>query len=61
VETRLKRDAKLKRTDIDVRTDAGIVTLTGKVPDIRASAHASFVARHVKGVRAVKNELSFQE
>jgi hyperosmotically inducible protein len=57
VETRLSHEGDLKK--IDVRADAGVVTLTGQVPTISASAKASEVARGVNGVRSVKNELTF--
>jgi hyperosmotically inducible protein len=57
VESRLSRETDLKK--IDVRADAGVVTLTGKVPTIVASAKASEMARGVNGVRSVKNELTF--
>lgn len=57
VETRLSKDPQLKK--VDVRTDAGVVTLTGQVATIVASAKASEMARGVSGVRAVKNELTF--
>lgn len=57
VETKLGRDADLKK--IDVRADAGVVTLTGEVPTITASAKASEMARNVDGVRSVKNQLTF--
>ena len=46
-------------TKIDVRTDGGVVTLTGVTPNIGASARASELARGVSGVRAVKNELTY--
>lgn len=46
-------------TKIDVRTDGGVVTLTGVAPSIGASARASELARRVSGVRAVKNELTY--
>jgi hyperosmotically inducible protein len=46
-------------TKIDVRTDGGVVTLTGAAPSIGASARASELARGVSGVRAVKNELTY--
>lgn len=46
---------------MDVRTDAGVVTLTGQVPTISASAKASEMARGVPGVRSVKNELTFEK
>ena len=57
VESRLSRESDLKK--IDVRADSGVVTLTGEVPTITASAKASEVARGVNGVRSVKNELTF--
>lgn len=57
VGTRLSKDTQLKK--VDVRTDAGVVTLTGQVPTISASAKASEMARGVPGVRSVKNELTF--
>ena len=45
VETRLAKDLQLKK--VDVRTDAGVVTLTGQVATIGASAKASEMARGV--------------
>lgn len=57
VEAQISRDAQLKK--VDVRTDAGVVTLTGEVPTITASAKASEMARRVPGVKSVKNELAF--
>jgi hyperosmotically inducible periplasmic protein len=55
VETTLHKDASLKK--IDVRTDNGVVVLSGEVPNISASAKASEMAHRVDGVKAVKNEL----
>jgi hyperosmotically inducible protein len=57
VGTRLAKNTQLKK--VDVRTDAGVVTLTGQVPTIGASAKASEMARGVAGVKSVKNELTF--
>jgi osmotically-inducible protein OsmY len=54
----LAKDARLKKTDIDVRAEKGIVTLTGKAPSLTTSVRASEVARRVSGVRAVRNELA---
>jgi hyperosmotically inducible protein len=59
VETRIARDAQLKK--VDVRIDAGVVTLTGEVPTIVASARASETARGVAGVKSVKNELTVRQ
>ncbi len=55
VETRFGKDAQLKK--IDVRTDAGVVMLSGEVPNISVSAKASEMAHRVDGVKSVKNEL----
>ncbi len=59
VETRMHRDTQLK--SVDVRSDAGVVTLTGEVPTIVASARASEMARGVAGVKSVKNELTVRQ
>jgi len=56
VEARMKRDTQLKK--VDARADSGVVTLTGEVPTIGASAKASEQARAVPGVKSVKNELT---
>jgi len=57
VEARLAKDAQLKK--VDVRADAGVVTLKGEVASITAGAKASEMARSIPGVRSVKNELTF--
>ena len=57
VKTRLQNDARLKK--VDVRVDNGVVTLQGKVANISDSARASQLARSVPGVRAVKNDMTF--
>jgi hyperosmotically inducible protein len=59
VKARLSKDAQVK--GVDVRTDAGVVTLTGEVPSIVASAKASEMARGVSGVKSVKNELTVRQ
>jgi hyperosmotically inducible protein len=59
VKARLSKDAQVK--SVDVRTDAGVVTLTGEVPSIVASAKASEMARNVPGVKSVKNELTVRQ
>ena len=59
IEARFSKTAQLAK--IDVRTDGGVVTLTGVAPSIGASARASELARDVSGVRAVKNELTYDE
>lgn len=57
VKARLNNDARLKK--VDVRVDNGVVTLQGKVANIADSARASQLARGIPGVRAVKNDVTF--
>lgn len=59
VEGLLSKDRRL--TQVDVRTDRGVVSLTGDVPGIGASARASEIARTVPSVRSVKNELIYDK
>jgi hyperosmotically inducible protein len=59
VESRMSKDANLKK--LDVRTDGGVVTLTGEVPSIMVAAKASEQARMVPGVKSVKNELTVRQ
>jgi len=59
VQARLSKDAQLK--SVDVRINAGVVTLTGEVPSITAAAKASEMARNVPGVKSVKNELTVRQ
>lgn len=59
VKARLSKDAQVK--SVDVRTDAGVVTLTGEVVSLVASAKASEMARNVPGVKSVKNELTVRQ
>lgn len=59
VEGRLAGDQQLKK--IDVRSDAGVVILTGEAPSIIAAARASEIARYMPGVRSVRNEVTYKE
>src|SRR5262245_53509716 len=59
VEQRLAKNPQTKK--VAVRTDAGVVTLTGEVPSTSTSAQASEFAREVPGVRSVKNQLIYAE
>ena len=56
-EASVSKDARLKK--VDVRTEGGVVSLRGEVPNISASAHASEIVRGISGVRSVKNELTY--
>jgi hyperosmotically inducible protein len=55
VEASFDKHSELKK--VDVRTDAGVVVLSGEVPNISASAKASEMAHRIDGVKSVKNEL----
>ena len=58
VESRIEKDPSVKKADIDVHADKGIVTPTGMAPTLMTSVRASEVASRVPGVRAVHNELN---
>jgi len=57
VKSRIKADPKLN--SLGVRTDNGVVTLQGQLPSIMESARASQMAREVPGVRAVRNDTTY--
>jgi len=57
VEKKMKADPQLKNTKVEVNN--GVVSLSGEVKSIDASAKASEVARSVSGVRSVKNDLTY--
>src|SRR5262249_61514542 len=57
VQAKLKNDPALKHAKVEVNN--GVVSLTGEVKSIDASAKASEVARSVAGVRSVKNDLTY--
>jgi hyperosmotically inducible periplasmic protein len=61
VKEHLAKDAHLKKADIAVQTNAGVVSLTGEVKDIMTSANASWTAWFVPGVKSVKNDLTVKE
>jgi hyperosmotically inducible protein len=60
VEQRLKKDPQLKKARISARVDSGIVTLTGEVKSLMISSRASEVLSDVPGVRAVRNDLTYE-
>lgn len=61
VQKQIAKDSHLKKADIAVQTNAGVVSLTGEVPDIMTSANASWTAWFVPGVKSVKNDLTLKE
>ena len=58
VNAAFRKDLKLKKAHILVKTDNGVVTLSGAVPDLLAGAHAAWIAWKVKGVRLIRNDLT---
>ena len=61
VKKQIAKESSLKNAGISVQTNAGVVSLTGEVPDIMTSAHASWTAWFVPGVKYVKNDLTLKE
>jgi hyperosmotically inducible protein len=59
VKQRFGADPKLK--SLDVRADNGVVTISGQLPSIADSARASQMAREVPGVRAVRNDTTYDQ
>lgn len=57
IEGALAADAGLEAGDIEVQVDGGVATLRGTVPSDRAQRRVEEVARAVRGVREVRNEL----
>lgn len=53
----IMKSTPLKDANITVVTNAGVVSLSGEVPDIVVSAQASWTAWQVQGVKSVKNDL----
>lgn len=61
VNEQLGKDSQLKKAGIHAQTNAGVVSLTGEVPDLMTSAQASWSAWQVPGVKSVKNDLTVKE
>jgi len=61
VSTRLTNDPGLRTADIKVRADAAVITLMGTVHDVHSMARAGEIARGIRGVKAVRNELRQQQ
>lgn len=60
VETQLREDPQGGLTGIIVATEAGMVTLIGTVQKAERKARAAELARQVKGVKRVKNDLEIR-
>jgi len=52
------KERALRKANIGVVTNAGVVSLTGKVPNFITSAKASWEAWKLSGVKSVKNDLT---
>jgi osmotically-inducible protein OsmY len=57
VKAEFVKDDDVKARDIDVTTNEGVVTLTGRVHNAAESAKAEKIARGVNGVKSVRNLL----
>jgi hyperosmotically inducible periplasmic protein len=58
VKTGLSADKDLSATKIDVDTKDGVVTLTGTAPTADAKTRAADIAKNVKDVKSVNNQLT---
>jgi hyperosmotically inducible protein len=54
-------DQRLKQANVGVRTNGGVVSLSGDVSDLSSSEHASWTAWKTPGVKAVNNSLIVKE
>lgn len=53
LKTKFAADSKIKGSDISVKTDHGVVALSGTVESAAQKTHVVKVARHTKGVQQV--------
>src|SRR5262245_29544031 len=60
VEDELEWEPSLKATEIGVAVHDGIVTLTGTVPSYTEKRKAERVAKRVRGIKAVANDIEVQ-
>jgi len=60
VNASLAKDKDLSAVKIDVDTKDGVVTLSGPAPSASAKERASELARAVKGVSSVNNQLTIK-
>lgn len=60
VDTQLENDDGVPAHQIDVRTENGIVSLSGSVPHLLAKERAAEIATMVKGVRSVINRIEIR-
>lgn len=60
VKAAIAADKDLSAIKIDVDTQNGVVTLSGPAPTATAKERASEIARNVKGVNSVNNQLTIK-
>jgi osmotically-inducible protein OsmY len=58
VKTRLMKDKAARASDIDVDTDDGVVTISGKVPTAADKTRIAGLVRRTTGVKRVENKLT---
>ena len=61
VKRHLSRDKDLQHESIDVKVNAGVVSLTGETNTFGSSAKASYIAWKTPGVKSVKNDITVKE
>jgi osmotically-inducible protein OsmY len=60
VKSEMIADNKVSANKISVTTTQGVVRLTGTVPTVQESYRAATIARDIKGVTAVENDIRVQ-
>ena len=61
VETALKAEPDLHGTSFSVRSDQGVVTLSGSAKDPQVRSMAAEVALSIDGVKLVRNEITLAQ
>ncbi len=59
IKTDLLKDKATRTFSIHVKSNQGLITLTGHVDSAQTAARAQSIAAHVSGVQSVKNELTW--
>ena len=59
--SKIANDYSLQGAGIHAQVNAGVVSLSGEVSSLLASAHASWIVWQVRGVKSVKNNLTVKE
>jgi hyperosmotically inducible protein len=57
IQAALSADSELKAANIEVKSDGGVVTLTGRAEHANVKSKASRITLAVNGVKEVRNEL----